>query len=1170
MRTQMRGSAARRGYWFGKPGAGRDVQHLAPFFSWLDTWHLLGPTRRWVELEPSVDTALCVALKLLQRGELAPLLSDTEELLFGELKEHPVLKDFAIHPAPPAPWTAPFDSPREEKFWTWITEKLPSLSPYIVPQAPFEWLTDSPGFLGQRVDFLVWFPGHKGIVVEIDDPNKDLDSGTRQQKQLRDQECQRLGIRPFRISNNEIDSGFSQAPGCEDLLAFLRAQPWLKQNSNTSLDSGGHRTLWLPVLSARAQIALLESVGHGLLHVAAAKWVIEIVQDENWQVAEAAATGFVTLLGNLQRLYQCSILPRSIILHCRTGSRVKRLVYTSETREWRNAGKGPQETADFSLKLLSPGQRAEMLQPTSSAWIIGSAIPGTACPRLLRFPRLLERPRKSDGSTEVLPGFLREIFGFEQFREHQEDIIWRTLSGLDSVVLLPTASGKSLVYQLAGLLLPGSALVIAPLKSLMADQNRMLQARGVAIALAPHQIGTSIKNLLEETGFIFLAPERLRTVKFSLQIQAAMAGAQLPVCLVVLDETHCVSEWGHDFRVMYLEIGSVIRTKFGKDVAIPALTGTASHWVLTDVRREIGSRDAQSIIEARNMDRKELRFGVVPCASTELSKLEALGKTLKRLAVEFGFAGNVQNMLQPQGDETPSGVIFCRSKNECAKVMAFVRNKLGVASCEIFHGKLDESQRARIQESFLENRVALLISTKAFGMGVDKPNIRFIVHYNLPGSIESWYQEVGRAGRDGKSAICVALYSEPAPELADLLRPTVSVDEARERYRQWENHNPYAKWDEELAGLLFFHLDNFPGVDVEVADALQLWECLERKAQHTLTASVSEVFGAAKSQDPLEAAKEQEQKNQRFQKAIHRLVCIGLIVDFSIAGKLDYALQLNPHPHPTCPDCLREAVKAFVVRYDPGKADEVAGQVMGGATKSGTLKSALDVLVRYTYTVFEKRRRFAIAEEMNLFKAALQETDVVKRNEALHKSVRAYLEAGPIKDLLIKFVSGNGGRWSLGRFEKLIDHARTEDKVMWEHGIAWTQGEFPEHPALALLRGLVQQWKGESAHQSFLEGLKFLARRSGTHHLSADDHGALVGRVLEQVAGNGANLARPLLKHVETLFPRELVDQLIKRWGGVCDCGFTPARELRAWASLKLLDRILAESKSGLEALAGR
>ena len=325
---------------------------------------------------------------------------------------------------------------------------------------------------------------------------------------------------------------------------------------------------------------------------------------------------------------------------------------------------------------------------------------------------------------------LKTHFGYDHFRPLQEEIITEVLAGRDALVLMPTGGGKSLCYQLPAMMLPGLTLVISPLIALMKDQVDGLQANGVAAeainsALSPSEISAVQKRALTgEIKLLYVSPERLALQAFQVFLK------ELPVSLLAIDEAHCISEWGHDFRPDYRNL-KLLRKRY-PDVPVIALTATATEKVRRDIVVQLGLERAKIFLSTFN--RPNLTYEVRPKGGGAAA--------LRVLASQF--AGE-------------SVIIYCQSRKD-VEALAVSFSKNGIKALP-YHAGLEPGVRQRNQERFIRDEVRVMVATIAFGMGIDKPDVRLVVHYDLPKSLEGYYQETGRAGRDGLPSRCVLFYT---------------------------------------------------------------------------------------------------------------------------------------------------------------------------------------------------------------------------------------------------------------------------------------------------------------------------------------------------------------------------------------------------------------------------
>lgn len=375
---------------------------------------------------------------------------------------------------------------------------------------------------------------------------------------------------------------------------------------------------------------------------------------------------------------------------------------------------------------------------------------------------------------------LNERFGLSNFRPMQEEIIRSIIDGCDTLAVMATGGGKSLCYQFPGLVLEGSCIVVSPLIALMQDQVYRLNRLNIPAVFISSMLSIDErKQRLDATGkgqykFIFAAPERLSTREFR------EALSSLTISFLAIDEAHCVSMWGHDFRPHYLEIGA-----FAREMNISpllALTGTATPAVKADIIKSLSLHDPHQF--QTTFDRPNLKYAAYTFKK-ELDKLEALQQMLRKLS--------------------GSGAVYASTRNAVEMIGGYLQ-RWGFDPV-IYHAALTAEQRKRAQHQWVTGEKELVVATNAFGMGIDKSDVRYVIHYHMPGNMENYYQEAGRAGRDGKASFCIALHSPEDREIQTYFidhsyPPIEKLQERLAAIRRGEHTEPDESRETEL--LLYF------------------------------------------------------------------------------------------------------------------------------------------------------------------------------------------------------------------------------------------------------------------------------------------------------------------------------------------------------------------------------
>ncbi len=379
---------------------------------------------------------------------------------------------------------------------------------------------------------------------------------------------------------------------------------------------------------------------------------------------------------------------------------------------------------------------------------------------------------------DQIHSILKKYWGYDSFRPLQEEIIQSVLEGKDTLALLPTGGGKSICFQVPAMAKEGLCLVISPLIALMKDQVENLQKRGIP-ALAIYS-GMSHREMDRELDqcihgqykFLYVSPERLHTELFKAR------AIQMNINLLAIDEAHCISQWGYDFRPEYLRIAEI---REWLKAPVMALTATATQPVVEDIQKRLAFKDRH--VFRKSFERKNLHYLVLE----EENKLDRI--------------------LQIADKIKGTGVIYARNRRLCKDLAEYLYNH--GHSVDFYHAGLDGAQRSRKQDNWIKGRTRIMVSTNAFGMGIDKPDVRFVIHYELPDSLEAYYQEAGRAGRDEQAAWCIALYR---------------AQDKHEALRQWEQSYPPYEEVARVYNLLCnylqipLHSGQYASFDFDIAD----------------------------------------------------------------------------------------------------------------------------------------------------------------------------------------------------------------------------------------------------------------------------------------------------------------------------------------------------------------
>ena len=1101
----------RRGWAARYTAAGASLRALrSPRAEWAELRHVwIARTDNGASPEPEAAHAAALLRRVVQRGDAPPLHPGSEDIVLKEAGladaiEPPLLPgdlSFRLregaatdngghtsqglnHPVPDLDSNLPLDSDEERVF---LTQWLPSVSAeaarWASPQASLDSLAKGFGVSTsgtRRVDFLLSSEWGRGrFVVEIDgDQHVDsvaVDEG-------RDETLKRAGFDVLRVPVAEVLRG--SGAHLSQVAKRLRDENGVARMPVDPQSTIGYG----PAEVHRAVLALAEALATGL--ICGSSWSIRLVGCSEW-LAEAMVPYLDLLLG-FDRIWSLSVAPetlsiwngeRSLVLHRDTDGYARSELDTA-----------PPPTLAIVLDPLRGPCEALPMQEISQVVVRSADVP-------------VELERQTEGlamarlpTTDLndlhwgLKQVLHAVFAKEEFLEGQLEAITQVISGLDCAVLLPTGAGKSLIYQLAGFCLPGRTLVIDPLISLMEDQVSSLHKHGidrvVDISGYTRQQGY-LDDQLRQFGsgdalFSFVAPERLQTRQFR-DAARKLSHTNTPITLAVVDEAHCVSEWGHDFRTAYLNIGKVVRDicrgTTGQPPVLLALTGTASRAVLKDVlfELEIDSASQSAVVRPKHFDRPELNYQIVRVQPKDAGA--SLAGLIQSLPAQFNVS--TTEFFSPRRERTFSGLMFCPHVNgsygvvEVAKeIETLIPGRVGTYSGSTKpRGVQDREWEAAKRDNanlFKANELPLLVSTKAFGMGIDKPNVRYVVHLGIPSSIEGYYQEVGRAGRDKQQARCILLLTEYDEQRnRQLLAEDASLEDARQAAQSVKRTER-----DDVTNQLYFHFNSFRGITNEMADVKRLLDEIDQLGQMR---ELQLPFWNEGNSD--ENANDGRQVQER---ALHRLVLLGAVRDYQLEwGSRSFTLSLANADSRTI---VRHLID-YIDRSQPARAEaarQAAAPYEDAELTDATLGCAR-LLIEFVYEFVEGSRRRSLREMWLATKESIEDP-----NQELRDRVLRYLSEGDIAPALERLAEARVFSYAPW-LDELAQIMLPDEARELRGNAARLLASYPDHPGLLLARGLAELIDPHGDLQELVLNIRASLYSAREHYSATADELALLG-----------------------------------------------------------------------------
>lgn len=1027
----------------------------------------------------------CVAQNIVQRGTPTPADSlvnkplglkplDPGQVLFFFKEQHLEWKQTILGDKSTG------DNPAlcfyEEKLRTALPSHLKHAAKFLLPEADINQIAgeENPFWTGQRVDF---FCPLSRTVIEIDGRHH----AKHDQKLLderREDYLQKKGIATVRIKTEDVrKSGKPLKESLGPYIERLENSPEAVAAEDLSESESGLQKLGAVVAYEsfmRLQVVLLQLLKTGTLSLDSKKWRFDIKGDlpdsvmkeillDAVREVECLLEHLYTLLGMKRRFpkirFKNPDKPNRPCIHLdisvlKLWSEPEQAKY----REDRPSGVGKTRKDASSTKTIALTIRNDYILHVDHYRV------ATA--------KGIEYPEDNPRADKALKFFLNYLFQLDDFRSGQLDILKRALSRDPVIGILPTGTGKSLCYQMACMLQPSINFVICPIISLIRDQKKNLDSFGIThTAYVDSQMDAKDKYaVMDEFGagryqLVWSSPERFQTQGFRDKLNEISADSNFGYA--VLDEVHCLSEWGHDFRVSYLKLPHTIK-QYCPDAVFLGLTATASDSVLQDLKAELNI-GKQCIVSSATLDRPELHYHIIK--TDRRSRIPTIEAVLSKVGSKHTDSANPFHAFKPNGEKSICGIVFSSTtkgakkhdRYGCEEVLHVLEKNDIPAG--LFHSKYDE--RLQVQDRFMQNELTVLAATKSFGMGVNKKNVRFTIHNGLPWSVESFYQEAGRAGRDpvDNESDCYILYTpddnkELVNELFSRMTPISRI------------HELQSKLSGDLSTLFFLWNRSHNTVEDEVKIILHVYDALnasEPEAAHSVDMTIR--WPDLREKDGV--------REVDTQFALYNLGLLGVVEDWVVDWRLRrFNATIDPR-HMETPGYMRKRLERHISRHDveftfsdPPEGEQYARYVKALSEGSGELEGLIKAMLLWSSDTVAYQRRSAMHNMLSLCESG--KTD---------KEIRSYIDS--------YFDLGSPGTDAIEKAIRSVSDIRAWASVLYENNLSGRSTNngreiIVSRKEMAKLSARCDRYRESYAENIGLEWLSFITRLASRSPLDSE------------------------------------------------------------------------------------
>ena len=1002
--------------------------------------------------------AILIIKNLIQRGK-PTLMSQYLQSIYGSIHKEAesFKKPFVLINQSNLEWNDTIKGDAENNYFpakTFLNERISEdLSEYefikqlIIPEVEINQITqrDDENFKHQCVDF---FLPQANLVIEIDGQQHKEEVG-RVVDSIRDNHLTLSKILTVRIDTKDLEEKnsiyFEKIEQIKNQLDnYSRFLNLYKTNFNLSfaeISEDIKKTKLLPTAIIRFQVLILELLESGILNLDNDKWKFEVKNQDVKGYENHSIEDVFEWLHHLLKLQKIPFKEPQFeiknVQHFSNDNSIK--IDFSILERWTDQNTLNEDVIYVRKDYLDlfHNRNKEKLDRVNYFKLSTSK----------KFKYNLVFNEESD-DIENLEFFLKNIFEYDKFNNGQISIIQNVLENNTTIGLLPTGGGKSLTYQLACLLQPCISFVVCPIKSLMYDQIKDLdQAYIQNIASINSDVaGATRTEILDNYSngkyfFVFISPERFQTKDFRERLIAI--NSQLNFSYAVIDEVHCLSEWGHDFRTSYLNLSNTIK-KYCPTIDFLGLTATASVNVLKDIQLEFNT-DQKNVKTLTDYTRPELEFIVINDGG---NKYQEITKIVENHNQE-------DNIFESTSENQKCGLIFTpfvNGINGCFDLSNRLTNEFNT-SVKFYSGSkpsnyqndLDfEKYKVKVQDEYKQNKFNLLTATKAFGMGINKKNISFTVHYGMPASMESLYQEAGRAGRDKSEAKCYVLLSEENPET-----DVQTIFNPQSTYEEIQNLREQVGWNgQDVFRQIFLYQNGLDSISNELDLVAQLHNTYSEAGASKVI--YARTLGSNKA---------------KVEKAIYRLSNLGIILDWTVDDFFNgvFTVSYSNFTEDSIATTLLKFIKKYVDDFEfDNHPDRIKYSNILQDSELTKLERFVKVLLQWSYDKFGTNRRESLK---NVYENCLKYDDTNEGKESFKRSLEAYFKFTEATYILQHIAENNNkdiSKWFEVFYDENNNFIKQDSLIDLKGNLQRFLESFQSNTGLNLINGLTKLLLDES------------------------------------------------------------------------------------------------------------